>query len=288
MVGTLLRFASLLPTKWVKKDSLEDEIDSIYSDIRNNLKPMIGLVIDVSRKKNTKLSEIPFLDKTSLAADYKDVSKLVIKVNSIVDGILANRDVLDSYIESMPSQISTNSITTNQALSLNVVDNLRFFSEMSGDILLFIVEHYNNTSDSAFTEKITRLKKDLLYDYYNILNNYNSFESILVDLDNMVINNNHDMVESILSDKKVNVVGRTDRVVKGFVGNPIYHFRIWLVNRDIANIKVLEKKREYVELLLAELELKQSKQYDPALEESIENAKALINDYENKIEKLSK
>lgn len=288
MIKNLLMYVTSLPSKLVKRNDLENEIDDIYSNIRVNIKPMMDLVIDLSRKKNIKLSEISFLDKTSLAADFKDVSKLVIKINSVLDGILANRDDLEDYVSKIPNTISTAGITTNQALSINVIDNLRFFIEMTGDILLFIAEQYNGTDDSAFTVKITRLKKNLLYDYYNILTGYSNFKTVIVDLDNMVINNNNDMVESVLSEKDVNVVGRTEHLVKGFVGNPIYHIRIWLVNRDIANIKVLEKKKEYVELLLAELELKQSNQYDATIESSIENAKALINEYEDKIEKLSK
>lgn len=288
MIKNLLMYVTSLPSKLVKRNDLENEIDDIYSNIRVNIKPMMDLVIDLSRKKNIKLNEISFLDKTSLSADFKDVSKLVIKINSVLDGILANRDDLEDYVSKIPNTISTAGITTNQALSINVIDNLRFFIEMTGDILLFIAEQYNDTDDSAFTVKITRLKKNLLYDYYNILTGYSNFKTVIVDLDNMVINNNNDMVESVLSEKDVNVVGRTEHLVKGFIGNPIYHIRIWLVNRDIANIKVLEKKKEYVELLLAELELKQSNQYDATIESSIENAKALINEYEDKIEKLSK
>lgn len=288
MLKNLLMYVTSLPAKLVKRNDLENEIDDIYSNIRVNIKPMIDLLIDLSRKKNIKLSEISFLDKTSLAADFKDVSKLVIKINSLLDGMLANRDDLEDYVSKIPNSISTSGLTTNQALSINVIDNLRFFIEMTGDILLYIAEQYNGTDDSAFTVKITRLKKNLLYDYYNILTGYSNFKTVIVDLDNMVINNNNDMIESVLSDKDVNVVGRTEHLVKGFVGNPIYHIRIWLVNRDIANIKVLEKKKEYVELLLAELELKQSNQYDATIESSIENAKALINEYEDKIEKLSK
>ena len=288
MIKNLLMYVTSLPSKLVKRNDLENEIDDIYSNIRVNIKPMMDLVIDLSRKKNIKLNEISFLDKTSLSADFKDVSKLVIKINSVLDGILANRDDLEDYVSKIPNTISTAGITTNQALSINVIDNLRFFIEMTGDILLFIAEQYNGTDDSAFTVKITRLKKNLLYDYYNILIGYSNFKTVIVDLDNMVINNNNDMLESVLSEKDVNVVGRTEHLVKGFIGNPIYHIRIWLVNRDIANIKVLEKKKEYVELLLAELELKQSNQYDATIESSIENAKALINEYEDKIEKLSK
>lgn len=288
MIKNLLMYVTSLPSKLVKRNDLENEIDDIYSNIRVNIKPMIDLLIDLSRKKNIKLNEIPFLDKTSLAGDFKDVSKLVIKINSVLDGMLANRDDLEDYISKIPNSISTTGLTTNQALSINVVDNLRFFIEMTGDILLYIAEQYNGTDDSAFTVKITRLKKNLLYDYYNILTGYSNFKTVIVDLDNMVINNNNDMIESVLSEKDVNVVGRTEHLVKGFVGNPIYHIRIWLVNRDISTIKVLEKKKEYVELLLAELELKQSNQYDATIETSIENAKALINEYEDKIERLSK
>lgn len=288
MIKNLLMYVTSLPSKLVKRNDLENEIDDIYSNIRVNIKPMVDLLIDLSRKKNIKLNEISFLDKTSLAGDFKDVSKLVIKINSVLDGMLANRDDLEDYISKIPNSISTTGLTTNQALSINVIDNLRFFIEMTGDILLYIAEQYNGTDDSAFTVKITRLKKNLLYDYYNILTGYSNFKTVIVDLDNMVINNNNDMIESVLSEKDVNVVGRTEHLVKGFVGNPIYHIRIWLVNRDIANIKVLEKKKEYVELLLAELELKQSNQYDATIETSIENAKALINEYEDKIERLSK
>jgi hypothetical protein len=288
MLKNLLMYVTSLPAKLVKRNDLENEIDDIYSNIRVNIKPMIDLILDLSKRKNIKLSEISFLDKTSLAGEFKDVSKLVIKINSVLDGMLANRDDLEDYVSKIPNQISTSGITTNQALSINVIDNLRFFIEMTGDILLYIAEQYNGTDDSAFTTKITRLKKNLLYDYYNILTNYSNFKTVIVDLDNMVINNNDDMVESALSDKDVNIVGRTEHLVKGFVGNPIYHIRIWLVNRDISNIRVLEKKKEYVELLLAELELKQANQYDATLETSIENAKALINEYEDKIEKLSK
>lgn len=281
-------YVTSLPSKLVKRNDLENEIDDIYSNIRVNIRPMVDLLIDLSRKKNIKLNEISFLDKTSLAGDFKDVSKLVIKINSVLDGMLANRDDLEDYISKIPNSISTTGLTTNQALSINVIDNLRFFIEMTGDILLYIAEQYNGTDDSAFTVKITRLKKNLLYDYYNILTGYSNFKTVIVDLDNMVINNNNDMIESVLSEKDVNVVGRTEHLVKGFVGNPIYHIRIWLVNRDISTIKVLEKKKEYVELLLAELELKQSNQYDATIETSIENAKALINEYEDKIERLSK
>ena len=288
MIKNLLMYVTSLPSKLVKRNDLENEIDDIYSNIRVNIKPMVDLLIDLSRKKNIKLNEISFLDKTSLAGDFKDVSKLVIKINSVLDGMLANRDDLEDYISKIPNSISTTGLTTNQALSINVIDNLRFFIEMTGDILLYIAEQYNGTDDSAFTVKITRLKKNLLYDYYNILTGYSNFKTVIVDLDNMVINNNNDMIESVLSEKDVNVVGRTEHLVKGFVGNPIYHIRIWLVNRDISTIKVLEKKKEYVELLLAELELKQSNQYDATIESSIENAKALINEYEDKIEKLSK
>ena len=288
MIKNLLMYVTSLPSKLVKRNDLENEIDDIYSNIRVNIKPMVDLLIDLSRKKNIKLNEISFLDKTSLAGDFKDVSKLVIKINSVLDGMLANRDDLEDYISKIPNSISTTGLTTNQALSINVIDNLRFFIEMTGDILLYIAEQYNGTDDSAFTVKITRLKKNLLYDYYNILTGYSNFKTVIVDLDNMVINNNNDMIESVLSEKDVNVVGRTEHLVKGFVGNPIYHIRIWLVNRDISTIKVLEKKKEYVELLLAELELKQSNQYDATIETSIENAKALINEYEDKIEKLSK
>lgn len=287
MIGNLFKYVSNLPTKLIKKDSLSNEIDDIYSNIRLNLRPSIDDLVRIVSKRDIELSKIEFFNGTNLQKEYRTASRLLKAINALVDGVLANRDALDSYTKNIPNNVSTKGITTNQALVLNVVDNLRFFIEFTGDILIYIVEYVTRVEDSVFAAKVTREKRNLLYDYHNIITNYTTFKEVLVDLGDMVITDTN-VVESVLSDTQVNVVGRTDQLTKGFIGNPIYHIRIWNADREIRNIKTLESKKEYTELLLAELEIKQANQYDPELDSAIEKTKDLINEYEIRIEKLSK
>lgn len=287
MIGNLFKYVGNLPTKLLKKDSLKDEIDDIYSNVRISVRPGLNSLSSIVSKRDIRLSDVPFFKGTELEKEFKTASKLIKSMNMVIDGMLANRDDIDAYIKNIPASISTKGITTNQALVLNVVDNLRFFTEFSGDVLIYLVENITGTKESVFADKVTKQKRNLLYDYYNIITNYISFNEILVDLSDMVITNN-DVVESMLSDTKVNVVGRSDQVTRGFLGNPIYHIRIWNADREIRAIKTLEAKKEYTELLLAELEIRQANQYDPEIDMAIEKTKDLINEYEIKIEKLSK
>ena len=287
MIKDLFKYVSNIPTTLLKKDSIKGEIDDIYSNIRINLEPSIISLLDISKKKDVKLSDIAFFKGTEIDKNYKTVNNLLKVITVLNSSILNNRSQLDLYVKDMPNTISTKGITTNQALSLNVIDNLRFYTELTGDVIIFISEHYNKVTDSVFASVVSKQKRTLLYDYHRIIVNYSSFNDVLVDLNDMVITNN-DMVESVLSDTKVNVVGRLDQTVKGFVGNPIYAIRLWNADREIKAIKLLESKKEYVELLLAELEISNANQYDPELDEAIANAKEVINQYEIKIEKLTK
>ena len=287
MIKDLFKYVSNIPTTLLKKDSIKGEIDDIYSNIRINLEPSIISLLDISKKKDVKLSDIAFFKGTEIDKNYKTVNNLLKVITVLNSSILNNRSQLDLYVKDMPNTISTKGITTNQALSLNVIDNLRFYTELTGDIIIFISEHYNKVTDSVFASVVSKQKRTLLYDYHRIIVNYSSFNDVLVDLNDMVITNN-DMVESVLSDTKVNVVGRLDQTVKGFTGSAIFALRLWNADREIKAIKLLQSKKEYVELLLAELEISNANQYDPELDEAIANAKEVINQYEIKIEKLTK
>lgn len=65
----------------------------------------------------------------------------------------------------------------------------------------------------------------------------------------------------------------------GFIGNPIYHIRMWLVDREIAKYELLKEKRKELELKILELRYKDQGVKDPSIKQQIEY-------YENKLSRV--
>lgn len=284
MIGNLFKFIGSIPIKLIKKSSVVDELDVTYSNIRLNVKPVLESVrSEMAKKSDILLSTIPFFKGSILDTEYKKVSVLLAVISNVIAELENKRKNIDALFKDVPTTMSTKAMTTNQALLLNINDNITMFSEMSSDIILIIAEKYNE-SESVYADGILEQKKALLYDYYNILKTYQDMNSSVMDLGNMVITNTQ-AVATILADSKITI---PDKIVdtKGFVGNIIYHSGLFFVDFKKDWMKRTIRSKEYTELLLADYELKQATQYDPKLETLIENAKDRINEYEVKIEKL--
>lgn len=284
MLGKLFTYIASLPKKLFKKESVDDALSLMYSDIRQNIKPMLDTLVKVTNSgtANNKLSDLEFFKGTDIEKEFKTIGKLLKAITFVIAELEKNHAKLSDLTKDLPVSISTSGLTTDQALLFNIMDNIKFFTDYTADVIVVLFEYVDESGQVAYGEPVLRGKKKSSYDYYNILIKYNNFENILVELDNLVVAGNEKMLESVLADKKIDVVA------SNFIGSPIYHVRLWLVDKDIEKIKLIEKKKEYIELLVMEIELKQANTYDPELSEQLENAKGMINEYEDKIEKLVK
>lgn len=285
MIKELFKYIASIPAKILKKSDVEIELDSIYSNIRLAITPVIDSIKSVMVKKSDlKLADIPFFKGTIIEKEFKSVNVLLVEISKVVSEVEKKRKDIEALLKDIPNNMSTKGMTTNQALLLNITDNLKFFTEVTSDILTIILESYNNTSDSVFNDSVLKQKKTLLYDYYNIMSSYIDMNKSIVDLGNIVITNNQ-AVATILADSNIVIPTRLD-IEKGFRGNPITHAGFWFQDKKREYLQRTIKNKEYAELLLAEYELRQVNQYDPKLEKLIEGAKDTINEYEVKIEKL--
>lgn len=290
MIGNLFKFIGSIPKKILKRTSIISELDLLYSNIRLNISPVLEtLRFNINKKINgyddMKLSSISFFRGSQIEKDYKTVSVLLTVIHNVIFELNENKKKIEALIKDVPNTMSTEAMTTNQSLMLNIIDNIKVFTEMSSDIIMIVTERYSE-SEPVFSQAVLEQKKDILYDYYNILTAYRDIKKSIVDLDNIVITNDQ-AVATILADKKIVI---PDRITegKGFVGNPWYHLGLFIKDFGFYNYNRTIKNKEYVELLLAEYELKQQNQYDPKLETLIENAKDIINEYELKIEKYNR
>lgn len=58
--------------------------------------------------------------------------------------------------------------------------------------------------------------------------------------------------------------------ITGFIGNPIYHFRTWLVDRDADKYKMLEERKKLVAARIVQLEAKRQGEDSPRINKQIE------------------
>ena len=93
-----------------------------------------------------------------------------------------------------------------------------------------------------------------------------------------------DVIDALLN----NTGKLVDLPVSGFVNNPIYHFRMWLVDRDIKKYESLKEKKQLIELRLMELKLEQEDDSDPNLTKQVKYYEEKLADIEYSIEKFEK
>lgn len=284
MIGNLFKFIGGLPSKTIKKADIEMELEGCLNNIRLNILPLLTSIREkMVPTNNIKLSDISFFRSSIIEKEYVTVSGVLIAINNVANQLEDKKKDIMGLLKNIPNTLSTKAMTTDQALLLNVLDNIKLYVEMSSDILVLISEKYND-QESVFAPAVLKTKKELLYDYYNVLNSYSDMKNTITDLGNIVITNSQ-AVETMLADSKINIPNRMT-ITKGFIGNPWYHLSILFVNYNKGQISKTLKNKEYVELLLAEFEIARANQYDPKLDKLIENSKNEINAYELKLEKL--
>lgn len=59
-------------------------------------------------------------------------------------------------------------------------------------------------------------------------------------------------------------------LITGFIGNPIYHFRTWLVDRDADKYKILEERKKLVAARIVQLEASRQGESSPKVNKQIE------------------
>lgn len=91
-----------------------------------------------------------------------------------------------------------------------------------------------------------------------------------------------------LMDKLLSKHGKlvTLPILNGFIHNPIYHIRVWLVDRDVAKYEALKEKKKLIELKLLELKLKSEDTHDESLAKQIAYYEDKISGMEYDIKEL--
>ena len=201
-------------------------------------------------------------------------------------------DLIIKIMDNYPDKIPMETNNPNIRVGLGVTDTILGYTEAMYDIINYIIDRYANPTVKSFEGK-----------YQDIVNDYKIVARVLrkgyIDYVKDVINsigelpvvNTPDVPMSILSavlEKKLNMSSKAISFItdifnrfkgKGFIGNPIYHIRKFLVDLEVNKYEKLKDEKRLVELKPQKLKLEQANKNDPNLDKQIKY-------YEDKLEKI--
>lgn len=187
------------------------------------------------------------------------------------------RDTLDGKV-----------FTARQAVILRILSDVQSMASYTLDIVYYGLCVAKDTVETTYPKvKLTRILKSVS-DFGQCYRAYSkNFAKVISKVNEVSVNVITTDTSTAIVESLLNQGGPVLAIdTAGFVGNPIYHFRMWLVDREIDKYEALKAKKQVLELKLLDLKARQAGEPDPSLEKQIAYYEDKVVNIEYKIEKI--
>ena len=281
MLTNILKFFNSLHHT-TKKDDVIDNLNMTFNELHDKVLPSLDNIISVLGnsiviKKNNVLS----LLAVSSGIKVKDNRDMLVKLKGILTNISkSEKNVKKLVNDYLPDTVTDKTATVRDLTILKLISDLSSLTMYSLDFLYYIL---TSADDSDYPKiKFQQIQNDIP-DFSSVLRSYK--DNFTKTLDNIKKVANVEMItepENIGMFEKV--IGRQGKIVNtpavnGFLGNPIYHIRLMLVDREVDKYENLKDKKKLLELRVMELKAKENGESNPKITKQIEY-------YEDKIAKV--
>lgn len=288
MFSTILEAVTPKFTSLNKKAVLKSKT-FLFNSLENEVLPALDVFISSNIKA---LSKNKFLSNSFSLMGIKSSNSLdgVKELRDMFQDIMSYEQKMDKLILNMNNVLLDKNTSLKDGTIVRVIEDLTF---MSLYVLDFLYYSILDESDTNFTKmKIEVIKNELpefikLVKYYN--KNIKNILDEILELPDVPVSisqtDSSSMLDTFLKKiKKISFIPTAN----GFVGNPIYHFRMWLVDREIRKYEALKDRKEALELRLMELRYQESGSTDENIKERIEYFEEKISKIEYEIAKIEK
>lgn len=288
MFSTILEAVTPKFTSLNKKAVLKSKT-FLFNSLENEVLPALDVFISSNIKA---LSKNKFLSNSFSLMGIKSSNSLdgVKELRDMFQDIMSYEQKMDKLILNMNNVLLDKNTSLKDGTLVRVIEDLTF---MSLYVLDFLYYSILDESDTNFTKmKIEVIKNELpefikLVKYYN--KNIKNILDEILELPDVPVSisqtDSSSMLDTFLKKiKKISFIPTAN----GFVGNPIYHFRMWLVDREIRKYEALKDRKEALELRLMELRYQESGSTDENIKERIAYFEEKISKIEYEIAKIEK
>lgn len=264
------------------KSKTEATFTAVVYEIENGILPILDNYQDPKNKvilDNLKNSNTFKIIKEGLKVN--DPSKLLVELEVYFKDILTNQSKIVSSINTILSDsVNEKTITFKQYEMMNYIDDMYSNTYFTTELLYIIIRDEKNSMLSQ--KQVIKLLKQLPSFKLKVLNKV-TVKDALATISNSSAESIYDRNSADAPDS----IKMSGIKVSNFIGNPIFSFRKWLVDKDIDKAKALEDTKNLIELRLLELRNQAAGESDnEGLRKQIEYYEDKLAEVDSKISKL--
>lgn len=264
------------------KSKTEATFTAVVYEIENGILPILDNYQDPKNKAildNLKNSNTFKIIKEGLKVN--DPSKLLVELEVYFKDILTNQSKIVSSINTMLSDsVNEKTITFKQYEMMNYIDDMYSNTYFATELLYILIRDEKNSMLSQ--KQVIKLLKQLPSFKLKVLNKV-TVKDALASIANSSAESIYDRNSADAPDS----IKMSGIKVSNFIGNPIFSFRKWLVDKDIDKAKALEDTKNLIELRLLELRNQAAGESDnEGLRKQIEYYEDKLAEVDSKISKL--
>lgn len=264
------------------KSKTEATFTAVVYEIENGILPILDNYQDPKNKAildNLKNSNTFKIIKEVLKVN--DPSKLLVELEVYFKDILTNQSKIVSSINTILSDsVNEKTITFKQYEMMNYIDDMYSNTYFTTELLYILIRDEKNSMLSQ--KQVIKLLKQLPNFKLKVLNKV-TVKDALASIANSSAESIYDRNSADAPDS----IKMSGIKVSNFIGNPIFSFRKWLVDKDIDKAKALEDTKNLIELRLLELRNQAAGESDnEGLRKQIEYYEDKLAEVDSKISKL--
>lgn len=264
------------------KSKTEATFTAVVYEIENGILPILDNYQDPKNKAildNLKNSNTFKIIKEGLKVN--DPSKLLVELEVYFKDILTNQSKIVSSINTILSDsVNEKTITFKQYEMMNYIDDMYSNTYFTTELLYILIRDEKNSMLSQ--KQVIKLLKQLPSFKLKVLNKV-TVKDALASISNSSAESIYDRNSADAPDS----IKMSGIKVSNFIGNPIFSFRKWLVDKDIDKAKALEDTKNLIELRLLELRNQAAGESDnEGLRKQIEYYEDKLAEVDSKISKL--
>lgn len=264
------------------KSKTEATFTAVVYEIENGILPILDNYQDPKNKAildNLKNSNTFKIIKEGLKVN--DPSKLLVELEVYFKDILTNQSKIVSSINTILSDsVNEKTITFKQYEMMNYIDDMYSNTYFTTELLYILIRDEKNSMLSQ--KHVIKLLKQLPSFKLKVLNKVTVKDALA-----SIANSSSESIYDRNSADAPDSIKMSGIKVSNFIGNPIFSFRKWLVDKDIDKAKALEDTKNLIELRLLELRNQAAGESDnEGLRKQIEYYEDKLAEVDSKISKL--
>ena len=264
------------------KSKTEATFTAVVYEIENGILPILDNYQDPKNKAildNLKNSNTFKIIKEGLKVN--DPSKLLVELEVYFKDILTNQSKIVNSINTILSDsVNEKTITFKQYEMMNYIDDMYSNTYFTTELLYILIRDEKNSMLSQ--KQVIKLLKQLPSFKLKVLNKVTVKDALA-----SIANSSSESIYDRNSADAPDSIKMSGIKVSNFIGNPIFSFRKWLVDKDIDKAKALEDTKNLIELRLLELRNQAAGESDnEGLRKQIEYYEDKLAEVDSKISKL--